>query len=176
MEDVLLCFVYEPKLRSSRMGLTTTKISTKHYPSFVDDGLATMLFWYFLYNIQWVDGVRSKHGFTRKARPMLLGMDPELDGIIEDVLDRLDIPLAKVYGIYMNYYRDGNDFTPNHSHPGMCQVIISLGASRTLTMAKKSYAMANGDVIIFGSSVHGVQKDPSCVDGRISIALFVERS
>lgn len=64
-------------------------------------------------------------------------------------------------------------YTPNHTHPGTTQLIISLGCTRILNIGKKSYQMNSGDACIFGSSVHGVPKDDS-KDGRISIAVFMK--
>jgi hypothetical protein len=80
-----------------------------------------------------------------------------------------------ILGVYINYYRDGNDWTPNHSHPKQVQLIISLGATRTLTIGKKDYLMESGDVAIFGSSIHGIRKEPEVKEGRISIATFMLR-
>lgn len=34
--------------------------------------------------------------------------------------------------------------------------------------------MNNGDVIVFGGSVHGVEQDLSITEGRISIAVFTQ--
>jgi len=106
---------------------------------------------------------------------MNIGMDEILDSIIAEALLKIGITQAIVYGIYLNYYRNGEDYTPNHSHPGQKQVIISLGASRVLTMGKRSFVMNNGDVIVFGSAIHGIPKDPNCQQGRISIAMFLAK-
>lgn len=151
-------------------------MTVAYYPSLLTFDHAIALYEYFKDNIAWEDGIRSRiHGFTRKARPMQLGMDPVLDTTITTVLTMMKIHQAGVYGVYLNYYRNGDDFTPNHSHPGMKQVVISLGASRRLTMGASGYDMRNGDVIVFGSATHGVPKDPQCKEGRISIALFLEQ-
>lgn len=152
-------------------------IYTKYHPGLLTIDHATALYEYFKDNIAWEDGIKSRvHGFTRKAKPMQLGMDPVLDATITTVLTEMKIYRTGIYGVYLNYYRDGNDFTPNHSHPGMKQIVISLGASRQLTMGSSSYEMKNGDVIIFGSAIHGIPKEPRCKEGRISIALFLEKN
>jgi len=52
--------------------------------------------------------------------------------IIKDVITKLNIN-AVLHGIYLNYYQNGRDWTPNHSHKDMRQVIISLGASLYFT-------------------------------------------
>ena len=151
------------------------RVQTKYYPNIIDSDAAMAIYYYLEENIDWEDGVRSKLGFTRKAKPMELGMDAVIDRCIVESLEKMGITTSNVYGIYLNYYRNGEDWTPNHSHPGMKQVVISLGSTRVLTMGKSSYAMNNGDAIVFGSAVHGVPKDTACTSGRISIALFLEK-
>ena len=64
-------------------------------------------------------------------------------------------------------------YTPNHSHKGSHQLVISLGGKRTLTIGKKKFPMKNGDAIIFGGSTHGIPKEPNAQEGRISIATFM---
>lgn len=76
-------------------------------------------------------------------------------------------------GVYLNYYRNGEMWTPNHSRPGTHQLVISLGATRTLEVTKKKIPMKNGDAILFGSATHGVPKEPEITTGRISIATFM---
>lgn len=153
----------------------STRTLTKYHPQLLSEDYAQSLFLYFQDNITWDDGIKSKDGFTRKAKAMTIGMDRALDTVILDVINKLNIDSAAIYGIYLNYYRNGNDYTPNHSHPGMRQVVISLGTTRTLSLGKNMYNMNNGDVIIFGSSIHGVPKDNNCINGRISIALFLSK-
>lgn len=63
-------------------------------------------------------------------------------------------------------------YTPNHSHRGTHQLVLSLGGERTLNVGKTEYVMRGGDAIIFGSSVHGVKKEPGA-EPRISIATFM---
>ena len=120
----------------------------------LDCDTSTALYHHLLYNINWIDGIPSKNSFTRKVMNEL-----KLENII--------------LGVYLNYYVDGKMWTPNYSHPKQKQIIISLGTTRKLFIAKKQYNSANGDVIIFGSSIHGVQKEPEITGGRISIAIFM---
>ena len=126
-----------------------------------------------LKNIAWDDGVRSKKGFTRKAKSIYTGYDMSIDSCIYSTLSKLAQYEYSIEGIYLNYYEDGNMWTPNHTHPGSHQMVISLGASRMLKVASKDYLMSNGDAIIFGSAIHGVPKDTVCKEGRISIAVFM---
>lgn len=123
--------------------------------------------------IEWEDGIPSrKHGFTRKAKPISIGDYPFIDDIITLVLNRITTQNYLINHIYLNYYEDGDMFTPNHSHPGTHQLVISLGGTRTLNVATKSYNMKNGDAIIFGSAIHGVPKEDT-YEPRISIATFM---
>lgn len=124
------------------------------------------------WNIEWEDGVKSKLGFTRKAKPLYYGEMKELDDIIDIALISLTDTQYVIEGIYLNYYQNGDNFCPSHSHKGTHQLVISLGQTRTLKVGTKNYDMDSGSAIIFGSSSHSVPKDNS-VDGRISIAVFL---
>jgi hypothetical protein len=160
---------------SKIMAKLVTRVTTQHIPGLLSSDRGVALYEYFRENIEWEDGVRSKSGETRKAKAMAMGLDDVLDAVIVETMALMNMNQIGIFGIYLNYYRNGIDYTPNHSHPGMKQVIISLGAPRTLNVGTKSYIMGNGDVIIFGSATHGVPKDPNCTEGRISIALFLQK-
>ena len=139
----------------------------------VDDELARRLFLFLKFNMEWEDGPRSRKGYTRKAKPLNIGDIEEVDIVIMDSLTKVSKISYEIHGIYLNYYEDGNMWTPNHSHPGTHQLVVSLGATRTLTVGKKKYQMDNGDTVLFGSAIHGVPKDESVKHGRISIATFM---
>lgn len=151
---------------------------TTYLPAVFDnDGLFDRL-----KNLPWKEGVRSKNGFTRMAH-MVTQQDPffnELASLIGVALATFKLNLGlkmggeyTLAGIYVNYYKDGEMYTPNHTHPGTHQLIISLGGTRTLNVGAKSYQMSHGDCILFGSSVHGVPKEPAVKNARISIAAFL---
>jgi len=55
------------------------------------------------------------------------------------------------------------------------KLYFSLGATRTLNVSNKTYDIQHCDAIIFGSSTHGIPRDSKIKDGRISIALFLEK-
>nr|QBK84892.1 MAG: alkylated DNA repair dioxygenase [Pithovirus LCDPAC02] len=139
----------------------------------ISTNFATDLYEYLRDNITWEDGIKSRKGFTRKAKSLSMCDNPRIDSVIITALHELIKQEYAVLGIYLNYYRNGEMWTPNHSHKGTHQLVISLGATRTLNIAKKSYEMTNGSAIIFGSSTHGVPKDKS-INGRISIATFMK--
>lgn len=149
-------------------------IKTQHFPKLIESNIADFAYNYLRDNIDWIDGVRSRKGFTRKAKPLQFGQCEIVDELLLSALNlmKLDLQSVALCGIYLNYYRNGDDWTPNHSHDTR-QLIISLGTTRTLTIGKNPYNMSNGDVITFGKSLHGVPKEPSITNGRISIAVFL---
>ena len=134
---------------------------------------ATILYEYLYDNIDWEEGVRSKYGKTRKAKPLNYGDIPEIDYAIDTALKSLSDVNYYVTGVYLNFYENGESWTPNHTHKGTHQLVISLGGSRNLIVSKNTYTMENGDCILFGSAVHGVPKTNEPVQPRISIATFM---
>jgi len=147
---------------------------TIYRPGAIDPDLATGLYECLREGIDWEEGIRSRTGFTRKAKAINLEDYPDLQSFVVQVIRSIVQKDYILYGAYLNYYENGEMYTPNHSHKGTQQLIISLGATRELCLGKKSYAMHNGDAIIFGSTVHGVTKDPNITEGRISIAVFMK--
>jgi hypothetical protein len=139
---------------------------------------ATAMFFHLSHNIEWVQGITTRSGdFTRFGKTINLDDHPEILRIIIQAVKLLqpEEKMVAIYGAYLNYYKDGDMWTPNHSHHGTAQLVISLGATRTLIVGKKEYKMTNGSAIIFGSSIHGVPKEPSIKEGRISIAVFLQK-
>lgn len=141
----------------------------------IDLDEAAILYYTLIDTVNWTSGIKSRKGFTRMQCAMEFGQYPELDMIILRALNSVaPNQTYAIHGVYLNYYRDGNDWTPNHSHPGTHQMVISLGATRRLDVAKDQYLMTPGSAIIFGSATHGVPKDPTVLEGRISIATFMD--
>jgi len=77
-----------------------------------------------------------------------------------------------IVGCYLNYYENEKHYTPSHKHLKTIQIIISLGATRTLLINNKKYNSNNGDVFIFNEQIHGVPVEKNKNNSRISIALF----
>ena len=129
-------------------------------------------------NIQWQEGIYSykKKTMTRLAYNYGFNslIDPYILQIVNDTLKIIEIANCTILGIYLNYYRNGFDFCPKHSHPKTVQVVISFGCERVFKISNKEYIVKNGDVVIFGSSVHEIVQDENIKDGRISIAVFLE--
>lgn len=129
-----------------------------------------------LVKLPWKEGIRSKNGFTRLAYSVDETFeDEEVFSIIDNAMELYPSLTGEVAGIYINYYKDGEMYTPNHKHDNTIQLIISLGATRTLKVGNTNYTMGNGDLAFFGSSIHGVPKEPHVKAGRISIAVFIRK-
>src|SRR5437868_405669 len=147
-----------------------SRVKTEYFPDVISQKDAKKCYKYLRDNIDWDEGVRSKNGFTRLAKSVRYGdRSEEICSVkVNRIIDRL-IRLAiletqvkpAAFYVYVNYYKNGQHWCPNHTHQGTVQVIISLGTTRTLTVGKKDYEMGNGDIIKFGSSVHGIKKDSS---------------
>jgi hypothetical protein len=152
--------------------MSNSKLKTTYYKNIVEEKVADSLYDYFSKNIDWEEGVKSKKGFTRLAKSISLEEYPELAKIVYSILNRQKNKYI-IFGLYLNYYANGEMWTPNHTHKGTHQLVISLGGTRTLTVGKKEFRMENGDAVIFGSSVHGVPKENNVEKGRISIATFM---
>jgi hypothetical protein len=154
--------------------METSRVMTKQY-SILDLNSSTGYYNYLRDNIQWEEGVKSrKTGFTRLAKPLNVGDNQVVDYILADVFNKLSFTNKyQILGIYLNYYKDGTHHTPSHTHKGMTQLVVSLGATRTLKVGSKNYQLNNGDVIIFGSSAHSIPIESNVTEGRISIATFM---
>lgn len=157
--------------------MEVTKANIKCKTVFLKDAIepdfADSLHLFLRDNIVWEDGIKSKQGFTRKAKALTFGDIPEIDHAILQVLPKITKTNYAITGIYLNYYENETMWTPNHSHQGSHQLIISLGETRTLQIGKKDYQMVNGSACIFGSSVHGIPRENTVKNGRISIATFM---
>lgn len=149
------------------------KCKTTFISNVVDYNESKSLFTILRDFIQWQDGIRSKKGFTRKAKALSPNSLPLIYETIKKCLKKFNKENYIIDHIYLNYYETGDMWTPNHNHKGTHQLIISLGGTRTLNVAKKVFKMKSGDAILFGSSVHGVPKEPNS-EPRISIATFMK--
>jgi hypothetical protein len=155
------------------------KQKTYHLKNQIPITIADELYLYLKDNISWDEGVRSYKGFTRLAKALsvedleeiLLENFPEVITSINDVINKYSIRKEKTF-VYLNYYRDGTHWCPNHTHKGTSQLILSLGETRTLKVGTKNYLSANADIIIFGASSHGIIKQDTD-KGRIAIAIFL---
>jgi hypothetical protein len=147
------------------------------FKGLVDPKLATEVYNNLIATVEWDEGVKSKGRHTRLAKMYEMDDDMVLTTFVLDAITKAGIKDDLIIeGMYLNYQRNGQEWTPNHSHAGSVQFIICLGpAIRTFNLAKKSYQVTNGDCLYFGSSIHGVPQEPEVKEGRISIATFSRR-
>lgn len=120
---------------------------------------------------KWRPGPRSSRLATAQPLDAVPGIYDVVTRIMQEYL-----PESAVYNVYYNLYLNGSMYTPNHSHPDTLQIIISLGPGiRTLNVGKKPYIQSPGTLTIFGSSTHGVPKEPHIIEPRIGVAIFCTR-
>ncbi len=156
-------------------------VKTTHYKSLISSDIASFSYDFIKNNTKWIDSIYSKKSksISRKAYSSNLifsenDIDNYISELIINIMKKIDIiDKYLLLGTYVNYYRDGNDFAPAHSHPKQVQLVISLGTTRQLKIGKKIYNMESGDVIIFGSGTHEILQDKEITEGRISIATFM---
>lgn len=159
--------------------MSTTRQKFHHLKGHIDPDSCDRLYDFLKDNVKWGEGIKSKNRHTRSAAPYDLDEFMEFIYDFPDVIDKViavvdTLSERKVCeGLYLNYYKDGNDWTPNHTHPGTTQIVISLGGTRTFQYGKKNFPSENGDVLVFGSGSHGVPQEPAITHGRISIAMFM---
>ena len=147
----------------------------RYYPSLFNAEEATNLFQYLKTSIKWEAGIRSRNGPTRLAKAISLDDDPLVQWAIVQAFMRMGLGSYVIFGLYLNYYRNGTDYTPSHRHKDTVQLVISLNepdGERSLTLDKVQYPLKNGDAIIFGDQSHGIPKVSNC-GARISLATFM---
>jgi hypothetical protein len=161
------------------------KVVTQHIKEIFDSNTAKDTYKYLKKNIKWEEGIYSKR--EKQTSRLAYHHNPESDSTVDIYIQNLvsvaineygklnNLSVVPYYGVYINYYRDGNDFCPNHSHKDTKQLVLSFGAVRPLTIGKKEYELQSGDAIAFGSSIHGIPKDSNITRGRISIAIFIAK-
>src|SRR5438874_7438317 len=99
----------------------SSQVRTIYRKGVISTDIASAAYFHLRDNIQWIEGVRSKHGFTRLARPVAYGKNAVVDYLIQLALGEETINISC---IYINYYKDGSHWCPNHTHPGTKQTII----------------------------------------------------
>lgn len=166
------------------MSSSRSKLATVHIHKAFPDAFATDFYERLRDGIEWEEGIPSrKHGRTRLAKSISFDEVYDSTSFIAEIKEWIDIAISRLYitgqyeilGTYLNYYADGEMWTPSHSHPGQHQIVISLGESRTFHIGKKKILLENGDVVLFGSSAHSIPKEPNVLNGRISIATFMRK-
>jgi hypothetical protein len=154
-------------------------IEIRHFPNLFTGREAHDLYRYLQKTIQWDKCLNSERAKKEIHLVKLLSLDEDerVEWAVREALKRMNLSDYIIYGVSVNYYRDGADYTPSHKHDDLTQLIISLNeidGDRSLKIGKKDYRLNNGDVIIFGCSMHGIPKEENRC-GRISISTFMRR-
>ena len=77
----------------------------------LNDELSAMIYNYLRDAVIWEEGVRSKKGFTRKAKSLSPeNTDPNIISLIDHCVSRLTNTNYLILGIYLNYYENGEVF------------------------------------------------------------------
>jgi hypothetical protein len=161
-----------PERRVSK--LIYTDPATQVYLRFLDADECMAMFYYLKDNIPWGESTITRYGGrTRLGCSYQSGRDKIIDNFIKKIDATKPPGQYSLVGVYLNYQRDGEEYTPRHNHEGGFQQLICLGpAKRKFVIGKLSQILGNGDVAIFGSAKHGLPKDTKCREERISIATF----
>jgi len=93
-----------------------------------------------------------------------------LDSLLQRAFSKANIrdPQARVV---LNLYTDGGQQLNSHRHD-FWTCLVSLGAPRVLLVDNRPQVMEDGDMIVFGTQMHGVPPMPAVAAGRISLVVF----
>eukprot|EP00928_Gymnodinium_smaydae_P063260 TRINITY_DN46901_c0_g1_i1.p1 TRINITY_DN46901_c0_g1~~TRINITY_DN46901_c0_g1_i1.p1 ORF type:complete len:649 (-),score=41.72 TRINITY_DN46901_c0_g1_i1:166-2019(-) len=93
-----------------------------------------------------------------------------LDRLLQRAFSKANIrdPQARVV---LNLYTDGEQQLNSHRHD-FWTCLISLGAPRVLLVDNRPLVMEDGDMVVFGTQMHGVPRMTNVSQGRISLVIF----
>jgi alkylated DNA repair dioxygenase AlkB len=166
-------------------GSSTPIEGLSYHPNCLPDDYCKTLYEDLTKSIPWR---KMTWGRGRELPRMIFHYDnnhSEINKLIKLIEDTF---VCEVSGVFMNYYRDGKDYTPEHrdEYDGDDVYTLSLGASRKFYFIstqentkgeKLNYTLNNGDLIYFGANInrnykHSLPKQVSVKEGRISIVFF----
>jgi len=93
-----------------------------------------------------------------------------LDELLESVRVSLNIQDPDAY-LILNYYANGRSTIGSHQHD-FWSAILTFGASRVMLVDNRPVVLHDGDLIVLGTQKHGIPKQPSINQGRVSVAVF----
>merc|ERR1719245_2097262 len=93
-----------------------------------------------------------------------------LDELLESVRASLNIQDPDAY-LILNYYANGRSTIGSHQHD-FWSAILTFGASRVMLVDNRPVVLHDGDLIVLGTQKHGIPKQPSINQGRVSVAVF----
>ena len=169
--------IYVPKvLREKRQRLAEAQETVIHRAVYTKDE-AQHHMQEVLTHVSWTNlyGRRVAYGIYKNQNIL----NSQVKEIVAKVLSLLKIDKARLSQVYANYYRNGAVGCGRHRHPSTLQILVSLGATRTLRISDaqgqtlKDEVLHSGDVILFGSQYHELLKDVT-TEPRVSLAIFVK--
>ena len=158
------------------------KCKTQIIKNAIPKETADNLYDYLKDNANWVESIKSRRdrengGFTRFGCLINIEEYPAIQVIVSEILDKVQKNKNHkgyiIGDVYLNWYKDGTMWSPNHSHKGVHSLVISTGVTRQFVLGKKIIDVENGDAVMFGSAIHGIPKQSEIKGGRISIAVFL---
>jgi hypothetical protein len=90
-------------------------MKTQLFGQLIQEDEAFALFYHLRDSIQWEDGIKSKKGFTRLAKPLTPIEDEIITRLVKNTLLKINASNYYLEGIYLNYYENGN-MDAYHSH------------------------------------------------------------
>lgn len=154
-------------------------MKTLYIPNGIPDSVASYYYETLRTSIKWETpsqhGIHSRHGNTRKAYKVTNDSTilPLLQEIFSAISPTVMTTICKETNYnymdrgecYLNYYENGEMFTPSHDHPGQVQLIISLGATRTLEIDENTQSMGNTQMQCKFVASRGKNRNIPCPKG-----------
>lgn len=154
----------------------------EYYPRVFDIPIVENL----IRNIPWIEmewsrGKKLPRLVCKLSVEDLIQYVPEIVSLIDNVSTNI----GPIISCWLNYYRDGNDYTPYHQDSYGCRVLnISFGGMRRFSYRSieggksVSHDMQNGDCILFDQgfnamNLHTVTKTKKQCQPRVSLVLFL---
>ena len=147
-----------------------------HIPKFIED--EENIFNDILSAVNW-----SKSNYFKRHVSHYENNIPKINEIIINIERSF---LRKVIGVFINYYKDGNEYAPYHSDKYNCDTcLVSFGVSRVLRYKKNStnettdFVLDSGDLLFIPDEVnkyykHSLLKRTKIDKSRISILFFLQ--
>jgi len=98
------------------------------------------------------------------------GMSAAMDRILQKLFHEYGIE-DRTSGVALNWYPDGQSMLGAHRHD-CWTALFSFGCDRILTIDKTPLLCRDGDLVIFGTQLHGVPIMPEISEGRITVPVF----
>ena len=155
-----------------------------HIPNYLTEEQATDYFHMLEEMLPW-QTVKWQAG--RNLPRLVCSYEPESLISMEHLIELIEKAFnVGVTGVWCNFYRNGNDYTPPHKDSYNADVYtLSLGGTRKCvfeedsTGAKTTYVLKNGDILFFDTATNATHKHSipkaANADPRISVVFFTQK-